>query len=99
LTLSQRWLNFSVLIGTIATTLLNFVPPGDARGLVSAGLFTLAALLAIAYAAGIFVYRARRLRQRRAEGLYYDRWGPTALCAVLLGALGANIGMRAAEWV
>jgi hypothetical protein len=65
---------------------------------VSAGLFTFASLLAIAYAATIFVFRARRMRARRADGLYYDRWGPTGLCVVLLGALGANLGMRIAEW-
>jgi hypothetical protein len=73
------------------------VPARDARGLLAAGAFTLAALLAIAYAAGAFVYRARRLRQRRAEGLYYDKFGPTALCVVLLAALGTNVGLRVAE--
>jgi hypothetical protein len=86
-----------VLIGSIATTLLNFVPADDPRGLISAALFTLAALLAIAYSAGIFVYRALRLRARSAEGLYYDKYGPTALCIVLLAALGTNIGLRVAD--
>jgi hypothetical protein len=95
----QRWLNFGVLIATIATTLLNFVPAGDSKGLVAAGMFTFAALLAIAYSAAIFVYRARRLRARRADGLYYDKWGPTMLCVVLLGVLGTNIGMRVAEMI
>jgi hypothetical protein len=93
----QRWLNFAVLISTIATALLNFTPTTDEKGLVAAGMFTFCALLAIAYAAGAFVYRARRLRKRRASGLYHDRWGPTVLCVVLLGALGANIGMRVVE--
>jgi len=93
----QKWLNFAVLIGSIATTLLNFVPAGDTRGLISAALFTLAALLAIAYSAIIFVYRALRLRERSAEGLYYDKYGPTILCFVLLAALGTNIGLRMTE--
>jgi hypothetical protein len=93
----QKWLSFAVLIGSIATTLLNFVPADDPRGLISAALFTLAALLAIAYSAGIFVYRALRLRARSAEGLYYDKYGPTALCVVLLAALGTNIGLRVAD--
>ncbi|KAH7925852.1 SPX-domain-containing protein [Leucogyrophana mollusca] len=92
-----KWLNFAVLIGTIATTLLNFVPASDSKGLISAAMFTLAALLAIAYSAVIFVYRAIRLRSRSAEGLYYDKYGPTALCFVLLAALGTNIGLRIAE--
>ncbi|OJA12596.1 hypothetical protein AZE42_06908 [Rhizopogon vesiculosus] len=92
-----KWLSFAVLIGSIATTLLNFVPADDPRGLISAALFTLAALLAIAYSAIIFVYRALRLRARSAEGLYYDKYGPTVLCFVLLAALGTNIGLRMAE--
>lgn len=97
--IEQKWLNFAILIGTIATTLLNFVPPGDARGLISAGLFTLAALFAIAYSAVIFVYRAHQLRKRRAEGLYYDKYGPTGLCLVLFAALATNAGLRVAEMV
>ncbi|KAG2351969.1 SPX-domain-containing protein [Suillus spraguei] len=92
-----KWLSFAVLIGSIATTLLNFVPADDPRGLMSAALFTLAALLAIAYSAIIFVYRALRLRERSAEGLYYDKYGPTILCFVLLAALGTNIGLRVAD--
>ncbi|KAG9315041.1 SPX-domain-containing protein, partial [Chiua virens] len=94
-----KWLNFAVLISSIATTLLNFVPPDDPRGLISAGLFTLAALLSIAYSAIIFVYRALRLRARSAEGLYYDKYGPTILCFVLFAALAVNVGLRVAEMV
>ncbi|KIM40024.1 hypothetical protein M413DRAFT_446916 [Hebeloma cylindrosporum] len=89
-----KWLQNAVFIGTIATTLLNFVPPNDVAGLVSAAFFTFAALLSIAYAAGIFIYRSFRLRERHAEGLYYDKYGPTILCAVLFLALATNLGMR-----
>ncbi|KAJ7096530.1 VTC domain-containing protein [Mycena belliarum] len=92
-----KWLNNAVFIGMIATTLLNFTAPEDSRGLVSAALFTLAALLAIAYSAAIFVFRAHRLRARRAEGLYYDKYGPTLLCGVLFLALATNMGLRVAE--
>ena len=94
---AQKWLHFAIYIGTIATTLLNFVPPGDKIGLISAGLFTLAALVAIAYSAVIFVYRALKLRRRDAEGLYYDKYGPTILSVFLIGALGANIVLRVRE--
>ena len=94
---SQKWLQFGVFIGTISTTLLNFIPPEDMRGLIAAGLFTFAALLAIAYSGGIFVYRSSRLRNRSAEGLYYDKWGPTILCCVLAAALLANVGLRLTE--
>ncbi|TFY62587.1 hypothetical protein EVJ58_g3772 [Rhodofomes roseus] len=92
-----KWLQFAIYIGTIATTLLNFIPPGDKVGLISAGLFTLAALVAIAYSAVIFVYRALKLRKRHAEGLYYDKYGPTLLSVFLIGALGANIVLRLRE--
>ncbi|KAL5486050.1 VTC4 [Sanghuangporus weigelae] len=88
------WLQFSVLIGTISTGLLNFIPPGDTRGLIAAGFFTFAALLAIAYSCGIFVYRSFKLRKRHAEGLYYDKWGPTILCVALAAALLTNVGLR-----
>ncbi|KAI0255140.1 SPX-domain-containing protein [Lactifluus subvellereus] len=91
------WLHFAIYIGTIATTLLNFIPSNDERGLLCAALFTFAALLAIVYSAGIFVYRAQRLRRRRAEGLYYDKYGPTMLCAVLLAALVTNLVLRLSE--
>lgn len=93
----QKWLNTSVFIGTIATTLLNFISADDPRGLISAAFFTLAALLAIAYSAGIFVFRTSRIRQRRASGMYYDKYGPTILCAVLFLALVTNIALRVSE--
>jgi uncharacterized membrane protein YidH (DUF202 family) len=92
-----KWLHFAVLISSIATTLLNFVPPDDPRGLISAGLFTLAALFSIAYSAIVFVYRALRLRARSAEGLYYDKYGPTILCFILFAALAVNVGLRLTE--
>ncbi|EED84275.1 predicted protein [Postia placenta Mad-698-R] len=92
-----KWLHFAIYMGTIATTLLNFVPPRDTVGLISAGLFTLAALVAIAYSAIIFVYRALNLRKRRAEGMYYDKYGPTVLSFLLLTALGTNIVLRMRE--
>ncbi|KAG6862512.1 hypothetical protein C0995_000060 [Termitomyces sp. Mi166 len=92
-----KWMNTSVFIGTIATTLLNFIPADDSRGLISAAFFTFAALLAIAYSVGIFVYRSYGLRERHAESLYYDKYGPTILCFVLFLALATNIGLRASE--
>ncbi|KAJ3825681.1 VTC domain-containing protein [Lentinula raphanica] len=92
-----KWLNISVFIGTIATTLLNFTSPDDSRGLISAALFTLCALIAIAYSAGVFVYRSYRLRARRAEGLYYDKYGPTLLCFTLAATMAVNIGLRVGE--
>ena len=68
-------------------------------GLISAGLFTFAALAAIAYSAIIFVYRAYSIRNRLAEGMYYDRYGPTLLAFFLLAAILVNIGLRLREMV
>ncbi|KAF9648672.1 SPX-domain-containing protein [Thelephora ganbajun] len=93
----QKWLHFSIYIGTIATALLNFVEPGDTHGLVAAAMFTLAALITIAYSAIIFVYREMRLRTRSAEGWYYDKYGPTVLSFVLISALLTNIVLRLSE--
>jgi len=92
-----RWLQFSVIIGSIATVLLNFTKPGDTRGLISAIAFTVASLLSIAYSCGIFVYRAYRLRARHADGLYYDKFGPTILVVILFGALVTNLVLRWTE--
>ncbi|KAI0288826.1 SPX-domain-containing protein [Russula brevipes] len=91
------WLHFAIYIGTIATTLLNFLKPEDERGLLCAAMFTFAALLAIVYSASIFVYRALHLRKHRAEGVYYDKYGPTILCAVLLIAIVTNLVSRLSE--
>lgn len=43
------------------------------------------------------MYRAHKLRKRHADGMYYDRYGPTVLCAVLLCALVTNIVLRVTE--
>ncbi|GJJ08377.1 hypothetical protein Clacol_002591 [Clathrus columnatus] len=92
-----RWLQFSVVIGSIATLLFNFTEFNDDRALICAAVFTFAALLSIAYSCIIFVYRAYRLRTRSADGLYYDKFGPTVLVLVLFGALGTNLVLRLSE--
>ncbi|KAF8340303.1 SPX-domain-containing protein [Cantharellus anzutake] len=89
-----RWTHFSVLVGSIATTLLNFVDPNDGIGLLSAGTFTFAALLSVAYSCSIFVFRAYSMRKHHAEGWYYDEYGPTILCAVLIVCIGVNFALR-----
>lgn len=88
------WLQFSVILGGIATTLLNFIDVDDTIGFVSAIMFTFAALLSILYSAGIFVVRTIKLRKREDSGLYYDKYGPTVLCVIVVGALTANVILR-----
>ena len=93
----QKWLHFSIYIGTIATALLNFIEPGDTNGLIATAMFTFAALLAIAYSTAVFIHRSMRLRTRSAEGWYYDKYGPTGLSLVLATALVTNVALRLSE--
>lgn len=37
------------------------------------------------------------MRERRASGLYYDKYGPSVLCLFLFLALMTNIGLRVSE--
>ncbi|KAG8887438.1 vacuolar transporter chaperone, partial [Tulasnella sp. 332] len=94
-----RWLEISVLIGTIATTLLNFNGPHDRTGLITATVFTVAALTSITYSGVMFVRRALSLRRREATvtGVYYDRVGPTTLVVILGGAIITNVVLRMLE--
>lgn len=92
-----KWLHFAIYIGTIATALLNFTKPGDTHGLVAATMFTLAALLTIAYSTAVFVHRELRMRTRSAEGWYYDKYGPSILSFALIAALLTNVILRLSE--
>lgn len=73
--------------------LLNFIPVDDPVGIFSAGCFTVTALLAIVYSGGMYVYRIKKLRKRRAID-YHDKYGPTALCVALLTSVLANLVLR-----
>jgi len=79
------------LLGTVATTLLNFTNTDDSTGLICAGAFVGVSLLALAYAAGIFVHRALKLRAHDADALYYDPYGPTALSVAVMAAVITNL--------
>ncbi|KAF4512595.1 hypothetical protein G6O67_001712 [Ophiocordyceps sinensis] len=83
------WLEYSIYIGAIAVTLLNFGPRATPLSLWTAGVFTLLAVLSLCYSVGIYLYRSRSIRERRAAR-YYDKWGPSALCAALLVAVVLN---------
>ena len=84
------WLEFSIMLGSIAATLLNF---GDALTLVSAWCFTVLALLALVYSLVLYLWRVRMIRGRRAVR-YHDKWGPTFLCLGLLAAVAISFGVR-----
>lgn len=55
----------STKVAGISTGLLNFVSMDDEAGMYSAFAFAISALLAVAYSAGMFAYRAISLRRVR----------------------------------
>lgn len=83
-------LEFSILLGSIAATLLNF---GSPLALASACAFTITAVAALFYSLALYLWRVRNIQNRRAVE-YHDRWGPSVLCFLLLGAVGVSFGFR-----
>ncbi|KAL4402009.1 vacuolar transporter chaperone [Malassezia pachydermatis] len=92
-----KWLEFSVLIASIATGLLNFHRPGDVAGLVTSALFTLLALFALAYSGVLYMWRALKIRERSSSNVYSDSYGPTFLCFGILTVTIVNFVMRYTE--
>jgi uncharacterized membrane protein YidH (DUF202 family) len=84
------WLEFSILIGSIAATLLNF---GDSLSFAAAWAFTIIACIALVYSALLYLWRVRKIRERRAV-VYHDKWGPTLLCIGLFAAVAISFGYR-----
>ena len=84
------WLNFTVILGGLALGLLNF---GDKIGKISAGLFTLVAMMAMIYALFTFHWRAKSIRMR-GQGGFDDRLGPTILTLALFAAVVVNFVLR-----
>ncbi|KAF2195444.1 SPX-domain-containing protein [Zopfia rhizophila CBS 207.26] len=84
------WLEFSILLGSIAATLLNF---GDSLALAGAWCFTIVACTALLYSAGLYIWRVKMIRKRRAV-TYHDKWGPSLLCLGLLAAVAVSFGVR-----
>jgi len=87
------WLEFAIIIGSIAATLLNF---GDRISLYSACGFTVMACASLVYSMGLYLWRVRKIRDRRAVR-YHDRVGPTVLCVGLFVAVAINFGLRLGE--
>ncbi|KAK5147082.1 vacuolar transporter chaperone [Rachicladosporium monterosium] len=84
------WLEFSIILGSIAAALLNF---GDDISLASAWAFTIIAVIALFYSMGIYLWRVANLKKRRAVN-YHDKWGPSALCAGLVVAVAISFVFR-----
>ncbi|KAI0173427.1 SPX-domain-containing protein [Hypoxylon sp. FL1284] len=83
------WLEFSIYIGTIAVTLLNFDTKPTKMSFAVSGIFTVIAILSLCYSVGIYLYRSAGIRQRRAIK-YYDRLGPSVLCISLFVGVVLN---------
>ncbi|KAK7951337.1 vacuolar transporter chaperone 4 [Apiospora aurea] len=88
------WLEFSIYIGTIAVTLLNFGTKPSLVSFIVAGVFTVLAILALCYSVAIYLYRSGAIRERKAAK-FYDKWGPSVLCVSLFIAVGLNFCSRA----
>ena len=87
------WLEFSIILGSIAATLLNF---GDSISLASAWGFTIVACVALLYSMGLYLWRVQMIRGRRAVR-YHDKWGPSFLCLGLAAAVGISFGVRLSQ--
>lgn len=83
------WLEYSIYIGTIAATLLNFGSKPTTMSFVAAGVFSLVAILSLIYSVVTYLYRSQAIRTRRAIK-YHDKYGPTILCAALFVAIVLN---------
>ena len=83
------WFEFAVILSAVASTLLNFA--GETRGgLLFAALgFTVVAVCSLVYAAGLYLYRVRMMRTRRAVR-YHEKYGPTVLCVLVAIAVAVN---------
>ena len=98
-----------MLLSAVGIAILNFAPSDDPVALASGIAFTFVALIAIAYAAGTFLRRAMAIRcvrarltpltspSRRQAINFHDRYGPTALCVILLAAVALNFILRFTE--
>ncbi|KAL9021475.1 MAG: hypothetical protein Q9185_001372 [Variospora sp. 1 TL-2023] len=80
------WLEFSIFIGAMAGTLLNF--GGEAAFWAALG-FTVVAVASLCYCLGLYLWRVKMIKRRRAVR-YHDPWGPTVLCAGLAVATVVN---------
>ncbi|KAF8949445.1 hypothetical protein BGZ52_005757 [Haplosporangium bisporale] len=82
-----NWLQFTVLLGSISLTLLNF---GNGMTRVSGAVLTIITLLAMIYALGVFHVRLSNILSTKANRQFHDRVGPTVLCVFLFGAYFLN---------
>lgn len=81
------YMEFAILIGSIAGALLNF--GHDWVTMSAAWSFMITAVLILFYSLGMYIWRSYNIRLRRAVQ-YDDRFGPTAACVILFISFGIN---------
>ncbi|KAJ5861217.1 uncharacterized protein N7529_008527 [Penicillium soppii] len=87
------WLEFSIILGGIAATLLNF--GADYATLISAWAFTILAAGALVYSLFLYIWRVDKIRKRRdVKRVYYERWGPTVVSVGLVVIILVNFALR-----
>lgn len=87
------WLEFSILLATIAATLLNF--GNDYITFASSWAFTILAALALVYSLMLYIWRVDKIRKRRdVKRVYYEKWGPTIVGIGLVAVVMVNFGLR-----
>jgi SPX domain protein involved in polyphosphate accumulation len=90
-----KWLEFSVFISAVAVAMINY--SNDRIGLIVSGLLTVVSLLCIAYSGIIYVWRVTKLKKKEVSNAYYDKFGPSFLCVILLVATLVNFILRFTE--
>ncbi|KAI1502444.1 vacuolar transporter chaperone 4 [Biscogniauxia marginata] len=90
------WLEFSIYIGTIAVTLLNFGTKPTKISFLVSGVFTLLAILSLCYSVVIYLYRSKAIRERKVIK-YYDKIGPSILCVALFIGVALNFVFEGRE--
>ncbi|KAJ3520129.1 hypothetical protein NM208_g13843 [Fusarium decemcellulare] len=90
------WLEYSIYIGTIAVTLLNFGTHPTPAHFWVAGIFTLLAIMSLCYSVVTYLYRSNAIRTRKVVK-YYDRWGPSVLCLALFLGVALNFAFEGRE--
>ncbi|RCK59408.1 Vacuolar transporter chaperone 4 [Candida viswanathii] len=73
------WLSMGVLLGAVATTLLNY---GSKSALTSSIGFFITAIFTIAYATYKYLWRVLMIREKKAAA-YGDKFGPNMICAFI----------------
>ncbi|KAJ5137758.1 hypothetical protein N7526_003991 [Penicillium atrosanguineum] len=87
------WLEFSIILGGIAATLLNFGV--DSISLASSWAFTVLAAGALIYSLFLYIWRVDKIRKRRdVKRVYYEKWGPTVVSVGLVAVVLVNFALR-----